>query len=158
MRLCYLGLMFAPLAIGSSPAFASSISLICFGGGSANKMQSSTVDIWGTGGSATAQAYSNERVGFDDQVNVEINEDNTGRIRVPRTMLPILRGGKDGWFEFRNIKRTDHEITGSAAINVINSPKVRLDRLTGTINISGKAGEYVGQCEPYDPTSIKPKF
>lgn len=140
-------------------SYAATINLICYGGGSANKATVSSVyanDNWGN--TASGQVVGQRQVGFEDQVNVEVNDDNTGRIRVPRSMLPPLHGGNEGWFEFKNIKTTDTAITGSAGINFINSPKVRLDRVTGTINISGKAGDFVGRCEPYDPAASRRKF
>lgn len=73
-------------------------------------------------------------------------------------MLPPIRGGKDGWFELENLKVTENEITGSAAVNVINSPKVRIDRLTGRISIAGKAGSYSGECQAYDPATTQRPF
>jgi hypothetical protein len=73
-------------------------------------------------------------------------------------MLPPIHGGNGGWFELKSLKTTDIEITGSAAVNFINSPKVRLDRTTGRISIAGKAGQYSGVCEPYDPATAPRKF
>jgi hypothetical protein len=69
------------------------------------------------------------------------------RIRLPRTMLPPLHGGSDGWFKLKNLKVDARTIRGKAAVNFINSPKVFIDRVIGTISISGKAGDYSGQCE-----------
>lgn len=142
-----------------SASLAAPLNLICFGGGSANKVHSSSVYAQDNNGNfGTAQVQSTRQVGFEDQVNVEINDDDTGRIRAPRTMLPPLHGGDGGWFAFKNIKRTEQAITGSAGINFINSPKVRIDRITGTINISGKAGDFVGKCELYSPENVQRKF
>lgn len=78
------------------------------------------------------------------------------RIRLPRTMLPPLRGGKEGWFKLKNVVADARSIRASAAVNIISNPKVFIDRVTGTISISGKAGDYSGQCEVIDTT--KPKF
>jgi hypothetical protein len=35
----------------------------------------------------------------------------------------------------------------------MNNPKVYIDRVTGTISISGRAGDYSGQCEVIDTTA-----
>ena len=65
-------------------------------------------------------------------------------------MLPPLHGGSDGWFKLKNVKADARSIHASAAVNFINNPKVYIDRVTGTISISGKAGDYSGQCEAVD--------
>lgn len=70
---------------------------------------------------------------------------------MPRTMLPPIRGGKGGWFKLKNVVADSRSIRGSVAVNVINNPKLHIDRTTGTISISGKAGDYAGQCEVAAP-------
>jgi hypothetical protein len=62
-------------------------------------------------------------------------------------MLPPLHGGTDGWFKLKNVKTDERTIRAEAAVNFMNHPKVYIDRVTGTISISGKAGDYSGQCE-----------
>jgi len=94
---------------------------------------------------------------FEDQVNIEII-DGVGKIRMPRTMLPRIRGGKDGWFEIENLKVGEREITGNAGVNFINSPKLRIDRMTGMISINGKSGSFAAQCKAYDPATTQRAF
>jgi hypothetical protein len=62
-------------------------------------------------------------------------------------MLPPIRGGEDAGFKLQNVVADVRSIRGSAAVNAINNPKVFIDRVTGTISISGKAGDYTGQCQ-----------
>lgn len=81
-----------------------------------------------------------------------------GEIRLPRVMLPAIRGGKDGWLTLSKVRVSDREILASASVNPLNNPKVRVDRITGSITISGKAGNYVGQCRKYDPNSAERAF
>ena len=38
-------------------------------------------------------------------------------------------------------------------LNFVNNPKVFIDRVTGTISISGKAGDFTGQCQAMDPSA-----
>ena len=134
------------------------INLICGGGGSANQVASATVNSWDSdSGHGSAQVLGTRSVGFDDQVSLWIDGDE-GRLRMPRAMLPALRGGEDGWFKLKSIKFKENEITGSVAVNVLNNPKFRIDRYTGAISISGKAGDYSGHCEPYDPEAAERKF
>ena len=132
---------------------AARLELACMGGGAANKPDGTTVNAWNSNGEyASAQAYGTRSVGFQDQVNLWV-EGTEGRIRMPRTMLPPIRGGEDGWFKLKSIEVSDREITASVAVNVMNNPKLRVDRFTGTISISGKAGDYTGRCQRYNPAT-----
>ena len=76
---------------------------------------------------------------------------------MPRTMLPPLHGGQAGWFKLKNVVADARSIRASAAVNFMNNPKVFIDRVTGTISISGRAGDYAGQCQVID-TNAAPKF
>ena len=143
----------------AAPAEAETLHLVCLGAGSANRFASTS--IYGAdsnGNSAWARATSDRSVGFDDQVDVEIGEDGTGRIRMPRAMLPRLHGGNGGWFDLKGVKINDAEITGTAQVSIVNSPKLRLDRRTGRIAINGKAGDYSGECRRFDPAAVERKF
>lgn len=136
-----------------------SINLICGGHGSANRFASSTGFITDNkGNSAVGNVLSQRAVGYDDQVIMEIPENGRGRIRMPRALLPAIRGGKNGWFSINSIRKSENEITGVVQVSVLNSPKLRLDRITGHINISGKSGDYSGSCEPFDPATAERKF
>lgn len=156
--------MFRPIALAvflisaAANAEDAPLHLVCLGEGSANRVASTYAQAYDNqGNSAWGNAVAQRSVPFGDQVNIEISE-GAGRIRMPRAMLPTLRGGSDGWFEIEKIKRSDAEITGVVQVNFINSPKLRLDRMTGRISISGKAGDYAGVCEPYDPAAVQRKF
>lgn len=138
--------------------------LTCGGAGTANKPTASTA--WSSGqfsGHAgtthvggTTSGHTTitgmRQQGFADQVDVRLF-DGDDRIRLPRTMLPLIRGGKEGWFKLKNVQVDARSIRASAAVNIINNPKVYIDRVTGTISISGKAGDYSGQCEVIDATA-----
>lgn len=126
--------------------------LTCFGGGTANKPTMATA--WGNGDSVSVRGVRQQ--GFDDQVDVRLFSGDD-RIRMPRTMLPAIRGGDDGWFKLKGVKADDRSIRASAAVNLINNPKVHIDRVTGTISISGKAGDFTGQCQVID-IAAAPKF
>jgi hypothetical protein len=137
---------------------ATTLNLVCFGDGAANKQRGGTFNAWNNDGdSASGTVTQTSREGFADQVNVQITG-SEGRLRMPRAMLPLLRGGKEGWFTLKNIKVTDADITGSVAVNPLNNPKMRIDRYTGVINLAGKAGDFVGKCQAYDPTKVERQF
>lgn len=139
------------------------LDLVCFGGGTANKF--AVTNVYGShsgsgavgttpfsyGGSGSATAYSKRQQGFQDQVDVSLFAGDD-RIRMPRTMLPPIRGGKDGWFKLKNVIADARTIRASIAVNFINTPKLFIDRTTGSITISGKAGDFAGECQarPHD--------
>ena len=135
---------------------AAPLELTCGGGGSATKQRGTSAFASGSDGdTAWVQGSRAVDVGFQDQVGVRLfNGDD--RIRLPRTMLPPIRGG-DGWFKLKNVVVSERVITASAAINAMNNPKVHVDRITGTISISGKAGSYTERCQKID-ASAKPQF
>lgn len=140
------------------PAAADTLNLICQGAGSANKDDYNSAYVQdSSGNSAWAQGMSERSVPFQDQVDVELDQD-TGRVRMPRAMLPPIRGGSEGWFEIKKVKWSDDAITGVVQVNILNSPKLRVDRLTGRISINGKSGDYAGECQPYDPAAVQRKF
>jgi hypothetical protein len=144
------------------------LNLTCFGNGTANKYSSTSVNTYGsfsgsvgttpvTGqGNSYGTITSKHQQAFGDQVDIRLFGGDD-RIRMPRTMLPPLHGGTDGWFKLKNVKVDERTIRAKAAVNFINSPNVFIDRVTGTISISGKAGDYSGQCEAVTAVA-SPKF
>jgi hypothetical protein len=62
-------------------------------------------------------------------------------------MLPGLHGGDDGWFKLKDVVVDARSIHAKATVNFANHPNVFIDRVTGTISISGKSGDYAGQCQ-----------
>ena len=122
------------------------LNLTCLGSGTANKPMMATLAVGG--GTATLRGMRQQ--GFADQVDLMLFAGDD-RIRMPRTMLPAIRGGAEGWFKLKNVKADARAITAKAAVNFINNPNVHIDRVTGTITISGKAGEYSGVCEAVAP-------
>ena len=133
------------------------LNLICGGQGSANKPTSSNVFAWDDSGSANATVRGSRSVGFGDEVALWI-EGEEGRLRMPRAMLPGIHGGDKGWFKLKSIVVNDREIIASVAVNALNNPKMRLDRMTGSISLSGRAGDYTGGCQKFDPEATERKF
>lgn len=144
------------------------LTLTCEGAGTANKSTNSTawssgqfsghagMNSFGGTGSGHTTIRGTRQQSFADQVDVRLF-DGDDRIRMPRTMLPLIRGGKEGWFKLKNVVADARSIRASAAVSIVNNPKVYIDRVTGTISISGKSGDYSGQCEVID-ASAAPKF
>jgi hypothetical protein len=150
---------FSLLVLAAAQAAAQApLNLTCGGAGTANKPTAHTAytngyasGMVGTtpvsgSGSATTTVYGMREQGFEDQVDVRLFSGDD-RIRMPRTMLPPLHGGSDGWFKLKNVKVDARSIHASAAVNFMNNPKVYIDRVTGTISISGRSGDYSGECQ-----------
>lgn len=138
------------------------IHLVCAGGGHVAGQQEQEIatargtgDLWGSGMKIT----KNVRATYEDEVQVQIHEDQ-GKIRVPRALWPMFRaGGDDGWWKLKNIDVRENEILAKFTLNFLNSPSVRIDRITGRIAINGAfGGDYAGHCEPYEPRNVKRKF
>ncbi|MFM5953937.1 MAG: hypothetical protein ACKOPE_06525 [Novosphingobium sp.] len=163
-----------PSSSPSEEGDAQRLELQCWGGGSANKVTASnsysngyasgtyqdSSGNFGTfsgAGNSNSTVYGHRSQAFDDQVNLYI-EGGQGRLRMPRTMLPPIHGGEDGWFKLKSIQIKENEITASVAVNLMNNPKVRVDRYSGAISISGKAGDYVGRCRRVEPQQERKQF
>ena len=146
-------LLIAQAAITQQP-----LNITCLGGGTANKVTVATVNSYSnfSGSVGTTPVYGSasgsgtvmgtRQQGFEDQVDVRLFSGDD-RIRLPRTILPPIHGGSDGWFKLKNVQADARSIHASAAVNFMNNPKVYIDRVSGTISISGKAGDYSGQCQ-----------
>jgi hypothetical protein len=123
------------------------LELTCGGGGVANRADTATVyGAENSGSSAWPTAHASHREPFEGQADIRIAGQD-GRIRLPQNMLPAIQTGDGGWFALKNLKVTDGSITGSAAVNLMNAPKVHIDRNTGTIRIDGRAGSFDGRCQ-----------
>jgi hypothetical protein len=137
------------------------LNLTCGGAGTANKITHASgvtnVQVSGiaggtlVSGSGSGTTFVNipRQQAFEDQVDVRLFSGDD-RIRMPRTMLPPVHGGSDGWFKLKDVRVDARSIHAEVAVNFINHPKVYIDRVTGTISISGRAGDYTGECQAAD--------
>lgn len=141
------------LAAMQASAEPARIELVCVGSGAATGQTGTRTFVTDSNGN---QQWVDTRrksvVPFADQVNLWV-EEGRGSIRLPRSILPTIHGGKNGWFDLRNVKISDREIDASAAVSFLDRLKVRIDRVTGSISINGDDGDYHGQCERYDPST-----
>jgi hypothetical protein len=158
--------VFCLAALCAVPAVAQNatqqpLNLTCGGAGTANKPTAVNAYSYGSAsgwvgstpvsgsGSSTTTVYGTRQQGFEDQVDVRLFSGND-RVRLPRTMLPGLHGGDDGWFRLKNVVADERSIHAEAYVNFLNHPKVYIDRVTGAISISGKSGDYSGECQVID--------
>jgi hypothetical protein len=73
-------------------------------------------------------------------------------------MVPaLMSGGTEGWYPIEDLNIGDSEITGVVHINMLSQPKLRIDRMTGKLSLSGGFGDFSGDCSAVD-TSARLKF
>jgi hypothetical protein len=68
-----------------------------------------------------------------------------------------MSGNTEGWYPIEGLNIGDSEITGVVHINTLNQPKLRIDRMSGKLSLSGGFGDFSGECSSVD-TSAKIKF
>jgi hypothetical protein len=105
----------------------------------------------GTASASDLVTSSHDRE-FSDQVDVRLFGGDD-RIRLPRVMLPTLHGGKEGWFKLKRLTADKRSIKAKAAVSLIENPDVFIDRVTGTLTVSGSIGHYSGRCEVVDASA-----
>lgn len=145
--------MIAALIIAGALAAQQSpvrLDLVCEG--QANVSTSTTTNIGEPGGPVNF-VTTNGRDRVSERVTVSINETG-GRIRLPDSMLPTIRGrSEDGWRPLSNLQVGESQITGRMSFNIIDKPSVRIDRVTGTLEVRGLDTSFVGECQAIDPTA-----
>jgi hypothetical protein len=135
--------------------------LTCFGAGEANKVTAVTAhsNVYGSAmvgttpvsgaGYGDTTVYGTRQQDFADQVDLRLFGGDD-RIRLPRTLLPPIHGGDGGWFKLKSVVADARSIRAKAAVNFMNNPNIFIDRVTGNISISGRAGDYSGNCHIVD--------
>jgi hypothetical protein len=148
-----------PLAAQDSAAAApQAVTLSCQGSGSVDASQTSSTNTYNykTQKYESGTATTTGRKPFTGMTQVEI-AGAMGRIMLPKPMKPLMSNDSEGWFPIGNIAASDKEITGQISINGLNKPKMKIDRMTGTIAISGGFSDFTGQCQAIHKDD-KPKF
>ena len=88
---------------------------------------------------------------FRGSLNVQVSGGG-GRIRLPNQLIPPLNsGGRDGWWELRDVSVGGSTIRATYKLNGINRPSVVIDRRSGSISIQGLSKyAFSGDCDPDD--------
>ena len=74
-------------------------------------------------------------------------------IAVPR----ILKSGNMEMkrYELKKVVFSESEINARFRMTMISNPKVRIDRINGTLSIAGMSHEFFGNCETVDLNTMK---
>lgn len=124
------------------------LSLICQG--SAAVDHDTTIAIPG------GLIVANGTATVEDSVGIKIAGDGTGAARLPRRMLPAVKTANvNGWFPLIHVTQGEDEITGQVRLNQYNKPRIRIDRITGSVRIDGPTGDFSGQCQSTDNSARK---
>lgn len=125
------------LGLTATPA-AAALNLRCDGVATYPEMESTSASVTGDvtlHGSTSRVVAGSTR----DRVLLQVADDQV-RVRLPRAMVPpINSGGEDGWWPLSDVKVTDTEITGRFRLNPFNKPTVRVDRVSGDIEVQGSS-------------------
>jgi hypothetical protein len=106
-------------------------------------------------GTAETMTYMAEEhvVSQDGDVRVYLDSDG-GTAELPQ----FIGGAKEGRLDVRLFSVGPTLITGKVNYRGIGNAKMRIDRLAGTIAITGPRGNFSGRCRPFDPAATKPQF
>jgi len=142
----------ATLALSVGAARAADIHLIC--DGAATFPDTQTASLWGSdnhGGFGSASGYATTRGQSEGEAMVDITG-SAGRVKLPSAMIPALHDDMpEGWRPFDTIAVGETEITGRFTLNFLDKPTVRINRVSGHIEIKGvNKRTFNGECRAYD--------
>ncbi|MBB4838883.1 hypothetical protein HNP52_001952 [Sphingomonas kyeonggiensis] len=136
---------------GGGDRYGPSITLVCFGGGSAPSAQYQSGYVYNSRSHRFEPQYGTTlgREGFASDLQIEIWH-GRGRIRPEGKLVsPIHSGGDNGWWDIQNLVVTPDRITGEYRMNGLNKPKFEIDRRSGIIRIRA-ATNFTGRCDAGD--------
>ena len=107
--------------------------------------------------SGSATTYSKTK--SEEMLRVRIDAGGTtGKVKLARALIPPISRGKDGWWDFSQLTVGDDAIRGQISLNILNHPKIVIDRHTGDIDLTGLGETFSGSCEKAPETPEERKF
>lgn len=135
------------------------IALTCSGSGTATDSETTFTNTYDrkTKSYEHGTEMANVKRPYNGSSSVEISV-GAARIKLPSAMIPPLEtSNREGWFPIQDFSMNEREIKGTIRINILNKPKLLINRMTGTITLSGAYSDFTGQCERI-AADAKPKF
>ena len=87
--------------------------------------------------------------------NYQTRVDGVARVKirgdVAEIMLPPGISVLGDWFKVKKLAISDSEIRGSVQTALLSSSKLVIDRIGGSISLSGDNGSFGGRCSAADP-------
>lgn len=113
-----------------------------------------SLDLECTGTAQTIE-YGDTDIVLDQAAVVRLSLlDSLGEADLPR----FIGGAKVGRLNVKSVTYSDALITAKIWYKGIGNAKMRIDRGTGTVAITGPQGNFSGVCAPYDPSKVTRKF
>ncbi|GMN03615.1 hypothetical protein [Erythrobacter sp. MTPC3] len=126
------------------------LNLTCVGGGIANVQTGGSANAYDNyGNTVTVTSRRANVVEYQSTTDFRIVE-GAAEMRLPRALLPALRGGDDGWFKVKKYSVDDTTISGKASVNFVNNPEFSINRITGVLTVNSKNGSFAGECKAFD--------
>lgn len=137
------------LAATPSLASAESLELICRGTARFQETGSvsSSTEV-GYGNYASSNATVTTRGSAAAVMGVRIDDAGGGAAKLPSQLVPLLAGkSEDGWRPFTSLELSEDRIKATMSLNILNKPKLTIDRRTGDIEVSALQSGFTGACE-----------
>lgn len=135
------------------------LTLVCYGEGRRPTVENRYAYEWDEDRDryVTRNRIESTNEEFDSEVQVDIRG-TEGKIHLSEKLIAKLHSGDDeGWWELNNLKVSPDKITGRYRMNLLNKPRVTIDRRSGRINIDG-ATDFRGECHSGDWGSSRNRF
>lgn len=145
--------------LSASAVYADGVTrLLCQGSGTVSDNQTTVGTQFKSDSDKTKTTVSNTmgHRSFNGAATVEISG-NAVRFQLPHEMVPGLNNAHDGWFTMDQSFVGDKEITGVLALNFLNKPKVKIDRMSGLLTVASGFSDFSGPCTKVDADAA-PKF
>lgn len=132
----------------SSHGDATSLVLVCYGGGARPTLKNQTNYAWDADrkkwrAKDSVQATTES---FSSDVQIELYGDH-GRIHLSDPLIPPINShGDHGWWELDNVQVGQDRIVAGYRLNGMNKPRLTVDRRSGRIDIEGGT-TFSGQCD-----------
>nr|WP_298928596.1 hypothetical protein [uncultured Erythrobacter sp.] len=128
----------------------SELNLTCAGGGIAQVQTNGSANAFDNyGNSITITSRRANLIEYQSTVDFSV-EGGIAKLRLPKALLPPLRGGKDGWFKVKKFSVDETTISGKASVNFLNNPEFSINRITGILTVNSKNGSFAGECQAFD--------
>lgn len=139
-------------------ASAQPLDLICRGVARTTEATQTYGSAYSGGQSASGSATTYRTAKSEEMLRVRISESGAaGQVKLPRALIPPISVGKEGWWDFVKLEVGEDAIRGQISVNLVNKPKIVIDRRTGDIDLKGFGGSFSGTCEkaPEQPEERK---
>ncbi len=136
------------LVVAPNAAGAQALDLVCRGTAISNETSQTYGSAQSGGEYASGSATTIRKVRSEETLRVRIDATgSTGKVKLPRALIPLISSGKEGWWDFVKLEVTDDAIRGQVSLNVLNRPRLIIDRRTGDADVKALGSSFSGSCE-----------